>query len=247
MAKAREDRFMQLEKSGTVVITGADGALGGAAFKHFATQGLHVIGTAYTAHSVQSLTKTAESNRWSTEVHQLDLGSHKECQTFAEKITGAHPQIKLLFNAAGGFRYTSTVDCSQKDFEFLMQANFYSCWHLAKFFVPKMQKQDSGRIVFVSSRKTQEAGQANFGIYTASKAALDAMVRGLADELKGSKLTVNLIAPTVIDTPANRNDMPGADTSKWVTTDDILNAVEFLISKAAGSVNGSTIVVGGGL
>jgi NAD(P)-dependent dehydrogenase (short-subunit alcohol dehydrogenase family) len=110
-----------------------------------------------------------------------------------------------------------------------------------------MQKQDTGRIIFVTSRKTQETGQANFGIYTASKAALDAMVGGLADELKGSKLTVNLIAPTVIDTPANRKDMPGVDTTKWVTTGDILNAVDFLNSPSAKSINGSTIVVGGGL
>ena len=238
---------MQQQKSGTIVIAGADGALGGAAFKHFAAQGFHVIGTTFTADSGHNLSKDAAANGWSAEVHQLDLGSFDQCQTFAEKITKGHSHIKLLFNAAGGFRYTSTVDCSQKDFAFLMQANFYSCWHLAKFFVPKMQKQDSGRIIFVTSRKTQEAGQANFGIYTASKAALDAMVRGLADELKSSKLTVNLIAPTVIDTPANRKDMPNADTSKWVTTGDILNAVEFLSSDAARSVNGSTIVVGGGL
>lgn len=238
---------MQQQKGGTVIIAGADGALGGAAFKHFAALGLRVVGTAFSAEAVKSLTQAAKDNRWQADVHQLDLGSFTQCQAFAETVTKAHPQIQLLFNAAGGFRYTSTVECSQKDFEFLMHANFYSCWHLAKFFVPTMQKQDSGRIVFVTSRKTQEAGQANFGIYTASKAALDAMVRGLADELKGSKLTVNLIAPTVIDTPANRKDMPGADTSKWVTTDDILNAVTFLSSDAAAAVNGSTIVVGGGL
>jgi len=169
---------MQQQKSGTIVIAGADGALGGAAFKHFAAQGFHVIGTTFTADSGHNLSKDADANRWSAEVHQLDLGSFDQCQKFAEKITTGHSHIKLLFNAAGGFRYTSTIDCSQKDFAFLMQANFYSCWHLAKFFVPKMQKQDSGRIIFVTSRKTQEAGQANFGIYTASKAALDAMVRG---------------------------------------------------------------------
>ncbi len=238
---------MQQLKNGTIVVAGADGALGGAAFEHFAAQGFHVIGTAYALDGVKRLSETALSKRWRADVHQVDLASFDQCQAFADTVTTENPHIHLVFNAAGGFRYTSTVDCSQKDFEFLMQANFYSCWHLAKFFVPKMQKQDSGRIVFVTSRKTQESGQANFGIYTASKAALDAMVAGLAEEIKGSKLTVNLIAPTIIDTPANREAMPGSDTSKWVTTSDILNAVEFLCSKAAQSVSGSTIVVGGGL
>jgi NAD(P)-dependent dehydrogenase (short-subunit alcohol dehydrogenase family) len=230
-----------------IVVAGADGALGGAALRHFASKGHKVVGTSFSHDGAERLINLSRIERWNTEIHQVDLGSFSQCQTFAESVLSKHSTIDLLFNAAGGFRYTSTVECSQKDFDFLMQANFISCWHLAKFFVPKMQTQTSGRIVFVSSRKTQEAGQANFGIYTASKAALDAMVKGLADEIKGSTLTVNLIAPTIIDTPANREAMPKSDTSKWVTTSDILRTVEFLCSKAAQSVSGSTIVVGGGL
>lgn len=231
----------------TIVIGGADGALGGAALKHFAASGTKVIGTVFSTSSAEQLKKLAVESDWNAEIHQIDLGSYDACRTFANDVSSRNPQIDGIFNAAGGFRYTSTDNCSQEDFFFLLNANFISCWHLAKFFVPVLKKQKSGRLVFVSSRKTQEAGQANFGIYTATKAALDAMVGGLAQELKSTELAVNIVAPSVIDTPANRMAMPDADFSRWVTTSDILNAVDFLFSPEAAAMNGTTITISGGL
>ena len=231
----------------TIIIGGADGALGGAALKHYACAGAKVIGTVFAKTSAEQLKRLATESDWNAEIHQLDLGSYEACRRFAADVSSRNPQIDGIFNAAGGFRYTSTDGCSQEDFNFLLNANFVSCWHLAKFFVPVLKKQKSGRLVFVGARKTQEAGQANFGIYTATKAALDAMVGGLAVELKSTGLTVNMVAPSVIDTPANRVAMPDADFSRWATTADILNAVDFLFSPEAVAMNGTTITVSGGL
>lgn len=230
----------------TIVIAGADGALGGAALEHFARAGARVIGTAYSPAGAERLRKKLTDSDWHGNIHRLDMGDYEACGKFAAEVTSSNPRIDGILNAAGGFRYTSTEDCSLADFNFLLNANFISCWHLAKFFVPFMKKQTSGRLVFVSSRKTKESGQANFGIYTATKAALDAMVGGLAQELKSSGLTVNMVAPSVIDTPANRVAMPDSDFSKWVTTEDILNAVDFLFSDEAAAMNGTTITVSGG-
>lgn len=230
----------------TIVLTGADGALGSAALTHFADQGYYVIATTFNEQGAGAAKNLLAKNNRKGEVHAVDLGSHSACEHLAGDILKRH-RVDYLFNAAGGFRYTTTAECSESDFLFLMSANFSSCWHLAKFFVPTMRKQGHGRVVFVTSRKTKETGQAGFGIYTASKAALDAMTASLADELKASGVTVNLVAPTVIDTQANRDAMAGADTSKWVTTKDILDAVDFLLSKEASAINGSTITISGGL
>lgn len=230
-----------------VLVAGADGALGGAAFKHYAGLGCKVIATAFSEESATSLRSWMTSSGHAGEVHVVDLASHDATQRFSEKVLAKHPRIDWLFSAVGGFRYTSTTECSASDFAFLLNANFTSCWHLAKFFVPAMERQKSGRLVFVSAKKTQENAQANFGIYTATKSALNAMVAGLADELKGSGVTANMIAPTIIDTPANRESMPGADFSQWVTTRDLLEAVDFLFSEAAAAVNGATITVSGRL
>lgn len=230
-----------------ILVAGADGALGGAALKHYATSGSKVIGTAFSKNGAERLQKLAATSDWNAEIHQLDMGSFDACRSFAADVAARHAQIDGILNAAGGFRYTSTEDCSQEDFHFLLNANFIGCWHLAKFFVPVLKKQTSGRLVFISSRKTREAGQANLGIYTASKAALDAMVGGLAKEISATGLTVNMVAPSVIDTPANREAMPDADFSKWVTTADILNAVDYLFSAEAAAMNGTTITVSGGI
>lgn len=231
----------------TVLIAGADGALGRAAFKHYADLGCHVIATAFSEGSATELRSGLSRSGGAGEVHVVDLSSYEGCRTFAEKTLHRHPRIDWLFCAVGGFRYTTTTACSAEDFSFLLNANFVSCWHLAKFFAPAMERSKYGRMVFVSAKKTQEPGQANFGIYTATKSALNAMIAGLADELKESGVTANMIAPTIIDTPANRDSMPGSDYSKWVTTGDLLQAADFLFSDQASAVNGATITVRGRL
>jgi NAD(P)-dependent dehydrogenase (short-subunit alcohol dehydrogenase family) len=230
-----------------VLVAGADGALGRAAFKHYADLGCHVIGTAFSEGSAAELRSMLTTTGGAGDVSVVDLSSHDGCQAFAEKTLQRHSRIDWLFSAVGGFRYTSTTGCSAADFSFLINANFVSCWHLAKFFAPAMERRKYGRMVFVSAKKTQEPGQANFGIYTATKSALSAMVAGLADEMKESGVTANMIAPTIIDTPANRDAMPGSDYSKWVTTDDLLRTVDFLFSDRASAVNGATITVSGRL
>lgn len=238
---------MNLTAAKTVVIGGADGALGSAAWRYFAKAGHRVFGSTFTQEGADKAQAAAKGEGLSAQFFQADLGQPASVDAFRKQVIESGASTDWIFNAAGGFIYTSTVDCSQKDFDFLFHANFVSCWNLAKAFTPDMLAKKYGRFVFVSSRKTQETGQANFGIYTATKAAVDAMTDSFADELKLTGVTVNLVSPTVIDTPANRAAMPDADPKKWVTTADILNAVHFLCSDQAARINGSTITLSGGL
>ena len=81
--------------------------------------------------------------------------------------------------------------------------------------------------------------------YAASKSAVLRLSESLADELKGDGVRVNAILPSIIDTPQNRSAMPKADTTKWVTTEQIAEVVAFLLGDAASGVTGAAIPISG--
>ena len=83
------------------------------------------------------------------------------------------------------------------------------------------------------------------GAYAASKAGVHRLTEALAEELKGKGTRVNAILPSIIDTSANRKDMPDADFDKWVRTDELGNVIRFLLSAEASGVTGALIPVAG--
>jgi NAD(P)-dependent dehydrogenase (short-subunit alcohol dehydrogenase family) len=83
------------------------------------------------------------------------------------------------------------------------------------------------------------------GAYAASKAGVHALTQALAEELKDDEVTVNAVLPSIIDTPANRADMPKADPAKWVAPDDLAAVMLFLASEEARAVTGALVPVTG--
>jgi NAD(P)-dependent dehydrogenase (short-subunit alcohol dehydrogenase family) len=83
------------------------------------------------------------------------------------------------------------------------------------------------------------------GAYAASKAGVHKLTEALAEELKADGVTVNAVLPSIIDTPANRSDMPDADFSAWVAPSDLAAVMLFLASENARAVTGALIPVTG--
>jgi len=83
------------------------------------------------------------------------------------------------------------------------------------------------------------------GAYTASKAGVAKLTEALAEELKDKGINVNAVLPTIIDTPANRADMPKADFARWVAPDALADVIVFLSSRAARAITGASILVSG--
>ena len=107
-----------------------------------------------------------------------------------------------------------------------------------------MINSGGGKIINVAARAAT-AGVATMGPYTASKAAVMRLTESMALELRGENINVNCIMPGTIDTPRNRQDMPGADHLKWVPTGQLASVVGFLASDAAIAVHGAAIPVDG--
>jgi len=85
------------------------------------------------------------------------------------------------------------------------------------------------------------------GAYTVSKAGIVTLTEVIHQEVKGSAITVNAIAPSILLTEANRASMPGADTSKWVPLSEVASLILYLCSDEARSVSGNTIRIFGGV
>jgi NAD(P)-dependent dehydrogenase (short-subunit alcohol dehydrogenase family) len=107
-----------------------------------------------------------------------------------------------------------------------------------------MLQAGKGRIVAIGSRTGVEPA-AGLSAYGVSKAALIALMRTIAAEVRNSGVTANIVSPSVIDTPANRAASPAADFSKWVQPESIARLLVFVASDAAADVNGAVIPIYG--
>jgi NAD(P)-dependent dehydrogenase (short-subunit alcohol dehydrogenase family) len=107
-----------------------------------------------------------------------------------------------------------------------------------------MLKQRYGSIVNVAAKAAVDHG-AGAAAYAASKAAAVALMDSLAADSKGTGIRVNSILPSIIDTPINRQAMPGADFASWPKPQDIAQVILFLCSDAAKTIHGAAIPVYG--
>lgn len=232
----------------SILIGGAEGNLGRHALSFFAKRGLKVVGACRTDGDRERTQEFVRTNTLkNVTLLTCDLGDEQAVGRLVVDAAKAAGPLDAVFNAAGGFRYGATVDAPISDYEFLVTANFKSCFLLGRAVAKGMVERGFGRIVFVSSRATLGTGEANMGLYVASKAAVNALVGSLAAEHKKTPVTINAVMPTTIDTPANREAMPKANFADWVTPEALLEVVHTLIGPTGVPINGALIPVAGRL
>lgn len=217
----------------TVVITGAAGALGRATAAAFpAGTQLALINRhlADAPHGVLSL---------AADVTADDSMAHA-----AALIARRFGSVDALVHVAGGFEMGESVhELSRAAWDRQMDLNAWSFVTVTKHLVPLIRGGDGGSIVAVSAAAATR-GDALKGAYAASKAALQRLVESLSAELQPDGIRVNSVAPTVLDTPANRAAMPDADRSGWTPLDAAAQAIVFLAGPGGRAVNGRHITLG---
>ncbi|MEZ7894882.1 MAG: SDR family oxidoreductase [Thauera sp.] len=152
--------------------------------------------------------------------------------------------IDGVLHLAGGFTMGEAVsELSRETWDAMMTLNAWSFIALSRAVVPHMRVR-GGAIVAVSARAAAR-GEANMAAYCAAKSALQRLVESLSAEVREHGIRVNSVAPSIIDTPANRQAMPDADPSRWVSREGLAGTLAFLLSDAARDIHGTHLVVSG--
>jgi NAD(P)-dependent dehydrogenase (short-subunit alcohol dehydrogenase family) len=227
--------------SKAVVITGAFGALGEATALLAAEQGARL---ALIERSPQPRPGPLASR---TDVRLL-LGVNltDEAQASAA-VRAAHEQLQgldVLINIAGAFRWQTVADGDPAGWDQMFAVNLKTALHASRAAIPFLRQSQQGRIINVGANAALKAG-AGMGAYAASKAAVHRLTESLAEELKASNVTVNAVLPSIIDTPANRADMPKANYNAWVTPRALAEVILFLASDAGQPITGALLPVTG--
>jgi NAD(P)-dependent dehydrogenase (short-subunit alcohol dehydrogenase family) len=165
-----------------------------------------------------------------------------EADGAAAAVKAAEP-VSVLVNGAGGFAGGTPVwETELETWDQLYRMNLRTAVALSRAALPGMRERDAGCIVNVSATAVVSR-PATLAAYTASKAGISVLTETLAHELAGTAVRVNAIAPTTIDTPANRAAMPDADRSGWTAPAAIAGVIRWLASDAAASVRGGIVPV----
>lgn len=224
----------------SIVITGAAGALGQAVARHFLLAGHQLALLDHDEQRLRSLFGAPPN----AVVHAADVTSTDGVAAVIEQVLQAHGRIDALVHVAGGFEMGEGVhQITRASWDRMMNLNAWSFVALTQAVVPVMQRQGGGRIVAVSAAAAHE-GQARKGAYSASKSVLQRLVESLSHEVRAQGIAVNSVAPTTLDTPANRAVMPEADRSAWVSLDAAAQAIAFLALPTGAAVHGQHLQLG---
>jgi NAD(P)-dependent dehydrogenase (short-subunit alcohol dehydrogenase family) len=220
-----------------ILITGANGGLGSAVSQAFLDAGATVAG-------VYLPGPPPVSHARFISIH-ADLTVPGQAARAVEQARSQAGRIDALVHLVGGFAGGQPIaETDDATWKRMLDMNLNSAFYAMRAVLPVLQTAGRGRIVAVGSRTAVEPA-ANLSAYGVSKAALVALVRTAALELKGTAITANAVLPSVIDTPANRAANPGADYSHWVAPASIANLILWLASDAAADVNGAVIPIYG--
>ncbi|MBW8755373.1 MAG: SDR family NAD(P)-dependent oxidoreductase [Sphingomonadales bacterium] len=219
----------------SIIVTGGFGVLGQAVAEAFAGQGDKVARIDFAA-------SPAVPIAGSLDIGGVNLTDSNATGAALDKVAGAHGGIDVLVNVAGGFTWETLEEGSLDSWARMQAMNLMTNATITKLALPALKAADHGRIVNIGAGGAVKAGM-GMGAYAASKSGVHRLTEALAEELAGTGVTVNAILPSIIDTPTNRADMPGADTSQWVKPEAIADVILFLASPAARGVTGALIPV----
>jgi NAD(P)-dependent dehydrogenase (short-subunit alcohol dehydrogenase family) len=233
-----------------VVVTGGTGALGTA-----------VVGRLLAAGAVCHIPNliAAEIDRFA---HRDNPNVHiaRDVELADEgavnKFYGALPALWASIHLAGGFAMSPVAETSAADFEAQFRMNTLSAFLCVRAAIVAIRGRSGagpggrigGRIVNVSARPALEPRLgAGMAAYAASKAGVAALTQAVGEEVASEEIWINAVAPSILDTPANRSAMPDADHSRWVGTDAIAELIAFLASPDNRATRGAVIPVYAGV
>jgi NAD(P)-dependent dehydrogenase (short-subunit alcohol dehydrogenase family) len=234
-----------MDERRVVVITGSSGGLGPSVVSAFAAAHARIVALATQADKLVALSEKVSIPPEDWLPLAEDLTEHAAADRAVRAAVEHFGRIDSVVALAGGWRGGSAVaDTAPDMLNEMLNTNLLTAFNICRACLPILTQRGWGRIVTISARAAL-AGQAKSGAYAASKAALVALTQTIAAETRGTGVTANALMLGTIDTPANRQAMPKADFGRWVSPQQVADAILFLCSDQAAAITGALIPLSG--
>ena len=236
------------------LVTGGSRGIGRAIVERLAGDGVDVVffyrGNAEAAREVVDAVTSAGGK---AEAMQVDVADAAAVAAAVEQVIASRGRIDVLVNNAGVVRDNLLALLSDEDIRTVLDTNIGGVFNVTRAVVPHMISKRSGRIVNLSSVAGEKGGRGQSN-YAASKGAINAFTRAMAVELASRKITVNCVAPGVIETEMSQQvrDLAGDEVKarillrRYGQAQDVAHAVWFLASRFADYITGEVLHVDGG-
>jgi NAD(P)-dependent dehydrogenase (short-subunit alcohol dehydrogenase family) len=223
-------------KNKVVLITGANGGLGTSITRSFLATGAAVTG-------VSNKISAAEFPQPNFTPTAADLTKASIVNDVVQSVVKRAGRLDILIHVLGGFAGGKSIaETDDATWQQMQDLNLSSAFYVLRAAIPHLRKSGQGRIVAIGSLAAVEP-HAGIGAYVTFKSALVSLVKTVALENRDAGVTANVILPDTMDTPGNRKDMPDADPSKWVATQDVADLALWLADDRAAQITGTTFPI----
>lgn len=228
-----------------VVITGATGGLGRVAARRFAEQGAKLALLGSHQGRLDSLIQELGVPSEQSQAFVTDLRDFESARSAAHAVAQRFGRADVLLHLVGGWvGGAPVVETSSADLTAMLDQHVWTTWHVLQAFVPLLVANQWGRVIAVSSPAATRPA-AKSGPYAAGKAGEEALILTLAQELKNSSVTANILLVRAIDIEHKRDREPSRSNASWTTPEELVAAMLYLCSTEAGHISGIRLNLAG--
>ena len=237
------------------IVTGGAQGLGKAIALELARKGSHLVVGDVNLEAAQRVTEEVHALGRRSLALRVDVSNARDVNEMADRVVKEFGRIDILVNNAGICQVISIEEMTEEDWDRVMNVNLKGVFLSSRAVMGVMKKQRSGRIVNMGSVAGKVGGIATGANYSVSKAGVICFTKALARELAPYGVTVNAVAPGVIETDMTRGITQGdfTDYLKAIplgtigSAEDVSHAVAFLVSDEARYITGEILDVNGGM
>jgi NAD(P)-dependent dehydrogenase (short-subunit alcohol dehydrogenase family) len=225
----------------TILISGATGNLGSAVLKKFLENDFQIAALVSDRHRNDLKATT------SLKTFPVDLLDENQVQQVIRQVVEVFGSIDMAMLTAGGFAMGSLADTGEEALIKMYRLNFLTAYHAARHIFLQMKDQvGGGQIILTGSRPAIHPGSARDMLsYALSKSLVFRLAEVINEDGRSGGITASVIIPGIIDTPQNREAMPGANFNTWVTPAEIADNVYHLTTPAGRQLRESVIKIYG--
>jgi NAD(P)-dependent dehydrogenase (short-subunit alcohol dehydrogenase family) len=224
-----------------IAIAGAAGGLGPTVARRLANDGATIAATDVNQERLDELGTDLGLPEDRYDGRTVDLLSEDATREWVSALVDRFGQVDALLHLVGGWKGGDPIATTPlSDYEWLHDLLVHTVQHTTRAFYEQLADSDHGRFVLVSSSQAQSPSGTNAS-YAATKAAAESWTLALADSLKDTNATANIVVINAILTPIMREENPDKKFPTFTSTDDLAEAIRYVLGDSAAKMNGKRL------